>query len=160
MEHSRAQTYLFHGFTPEGLALRSLLSRMIPESKQFSDVLAGRLTALDVTYPATDPNAHPLTGVRAPALAFTATGTDLFALLRADAYLLLDLTRQGVLADRGEDRITVRGGALDHVPDGWEGVRAALIRPDGHVAWARTEQDDVKLAALVDVALTTALGRR
>ncbi|WP_416965947.1 hypothetical protein, partial [Streptomyces sp. Agncl-13] len=28
--------------------------RMIPESREFSDVLAGRLTALDVAYPTTD----------------------------------------------------------------------------------------------------------
>ncbi|MFI2209537.1 FAD-dependent monooxygenase [Streptomyces sp. NPDC020141] len=160
MEHSRAQTCLFHGFTPEGLALRSLLSRMISRSKEFSDVLAGRLTALDVAYPATDTRAHPLTGVRAPDLVLTATRTGLFALSRADAYLLLDLTARGVLADRGEERITVRGGAIDRVPDGWEGVRAALIRPDGHVAWAGTEQDDVRLAALADAALATALGRR
>ncbi|MEW1547952.1 FAD-dependent monooxygenase [Streptomyces tsukubensis] len=160
MEHSRAQTYLFHGFTPEGLALRSLLSRMIPRSKEFSDVLAGRLTALDVAYPAADPDAHPLTGARAPALAFAATDTDLFALVRADGYLLLDLTVRGVLGDRGGDRITVRGGVLDRAPDGWEDVRAALIRPDGHIAWAGTEEDDAELAALVDDAIATALGRR
>ncbi|MER6910459.1 FAD-dependent monooxygenase [Streptomyces sp. NPDC000594] len=160
MEHSRAQTYLFHGFTPEGRALRTLLSRMITQSKEFGDVLAGRLTALDVAYPATAPDAHPLVGVRAPALTFIGSDADLFALLRADAYLLLDLTTHGALAAHGEERITVRGGALDHVPHGWEDVRAALIRPDGHIAWAGTEQDDTELRALVDDALAAALGRR
>ncbi|MFE2042548.1 FAD-dependent monooxygenase [Streptomyces sp. NPDC059477] len=159
MEHSRAQTYLFHAFSPEGLALRDLLSRMVPRSREFSDFLAGRLTALDVTYPGADPAAHPLTGVRAPDLTFTGTDADLFALLRADSYLLVDLTSGGVLAGRGQERIAVRGGALDRVPEGWDGVRAALIRPDGHVAWAGTEPDDTKLAAEADTVIASALGR-
>jgi hypothetical protein len=159
MEHSRAQTYLFHAFTPEGLALRDLLSRMVPESREFSDVLAGRLTALDVAYPSTDPAAHPVTGTRAPDLALPGTDSTLFGALRADSYLLLDLTADGALADRAQQRITVHGGAPDRTRDAWEDVRAALIRPDGHVAWAWTEQDDIKLAAQVDTVAATTLGR-
>ncbi|MEU9954927.1 FAD-dependent monooxygenase [Streptomyces sp. NPDC050982] len=159
MEHSRAQTYLFHAFSPEGLALRALLSRMVPQSREFSDVLAGRLTALDVVYPSNDPAAHPVTGTRAPDLTLTGTDSGLFGALRADSYVLLDLTVDAALAGRAQDRITVHGGAPDRTRDAWEDVRAALIRPDGHVAWAWTEQDDTKLGAHVDAVITTALGR-
>ncbi|MGH1551257.1 FAD-dependent monooxygenase [Streptomyces sp. L7] len=159
MEHSRAQTYLFHAFTPEGLALRDLLSRMVPESREFSDVLAGRLTALDVAYPSPDPAAHPVTGTRAPDLALPGTDSTLFGALRADSYVLLDLTAEGTLADRARQRVAVHGGAPDRTRPAWEDVRAALIRPDGHVAWAWTEQDDIKLAAQVDTVVATTLGR-
>ncbi|MGW1215283.1 FAD-dependent monooxygenase [Streptomyces sp. NPDC002499] len=159
MEHSRAQTYLFHAFTPEGLALRDLLSRMVPESREFSDVLAGRLTALDVAYPSADPAAHPVTGTRAPDFALPGTDSTLFGALRADSYVLLDLTAAGALTDRAQDRVTVHGGAPDRTRDAWKDVRAALIRPDGHVTWAWTEEDDTKLAAQVDAVVATALGR-
>lgn len=167
VEHSRAQTHLFHAFTPEGLALRDLLSRLVPRSKEFGEVLAGRLSGLDVAYPGGGPAAHPLTGTRAPGLTFTGTGTgtgtdpgaDLFALLRADAYLLLDLTPGGVLADRARDHVTVHHGVPDRPRAGWEGLRAVLVRPDGHLAGAWTEQDDTELRAAVDGALATALGR-
>lgn len=53
----------------------------------------------------------------------------------------------------------MHGGAPDRARDAWEDVRAALIRPDGHVVWAWTEEDDTKLAAQVDAVITTALGR-
>ncbi|MEU7889645.1 hypothetical protein AB0B54_29420 [Microbispora bryophytorum] len=40
---------------------------------------------------------------------------------------------------------------------GWRRVRAALIRPDGHVAWASEEDDDAALrsAAATALAATT-----
>ncbi|WP_405843767.1 FAD-dependent monooxygenase [Streptomyces sp. NBC_01518] len=158
MEHSRAQTYLFHAFTPEGLALRDLLSRMVPESREFSDVLAGRLTALDVAYPSADPAAHPVTGTRAPDLPLPSTDGTLFGALRADSYVLLDLTAEGALADRARQRVTVHSGAPDGTRPAWADVRAALIRPDGHVTWAWTDEDDTKPAAGVDAVVATALG--
>ncbi|MFS8204127.1 FAD-dependent monooxygenase [Streptomyces sp. CWNU-52B] len=186
MEHSRAQTALMTGFTPEGLALRSFLSEMIATQPAFGQALSERLTALAVSYPGPDPTAHPLTGTRAPDLAFTDSEGGLFGLLRADRHLLLDLT-QGVLAERvltrgpitdgpitegpitdgpladgtGVDRscpgLTVRTGLLDRPPAAWAPVRAALIRPDGHVAWAGAGRDDSVLAAGADRALADAL---
>ncbi|MGQ4433673.1 MULTISPECIES: aromatic-ring hydroxylase C-terminal domain-containing protein [unclassified Streptomyces] len=159
MEHSRARTCLFHAFSPEGLALRDLLSRMVPQSREFSDVLAGRLTALDVAYPSTDPTAHPVTGTRAPDLPLTGTDGTLFGALRADSYVLLDLTADGALAGRTQRRVRIHAGAPDGTRPAWADVRAALIRPDGHVAWARTEEDDTKVTARVDAVVATALGR-
>ncbi|MEU6196664.1 hypothetical protein [Streptomyces sp. NPDC047061] len=54
--------------------------------------------------------------------------------------------------------MTVHGGSPDRAHDGWDDGRAALIRPDGHVARAWTEQDDAKLGAAVDDGITAALG--
>ncbi|MCX4536932.1 hypothetical protein OHA79_08095 [Streptomyces sp. NBC_00841] len=39
-------------------------------------------------------------------------------------------------------------------PAAWSGVRAALIRPDGHVAWAGTDRDDDRLAAVANEAVS------
>ncbi|MGP3690333.1 FAD-dependent monooxygenase [Streptomyces sp. IBSNAI002] len=73
MEHSRAQTAVMATFTPEGLALRSLLDGMIATRPEFGRALSERLTGHSVGYPAADPGAHPLTGTRAPGLAVTGT---------------------------------------------------------------------------------------
>ncbi|MFK0159743.1 FAD-dependent monooxygenase [Streptomyces sp. NPDC090499] len=158
-EHSRAQTLLLTTFTPQALAMRSLVAQLIATVPEFGRVLAGKISAIGIGYPGDDPAAHPLTGTRAPQLAFTGTDITLFGLLRADSYLLLDLTGSGVLADRAQQRITVHGGTLDPVPEGWDDVRAALVRPDGHVARAWTHQDDAKLGTAVDDDLAAVLGR-
>ncbi|MEV7284596.1 FAD-dependent monooxygenase [Streptomyces sp. NPDC093252] len=159
-EHSSAQTHLLTSFTPQGLAARSLFSSLIRSVPELAEQLALRLTALGVHYGGPGADAHPVTGSRAPDLAFGGSGGDtLFGLLRADAYLLADLTDGGVLADRAQERIRVHGGATPGDRETWSGVRAALIRPDGHVAHAWTEPDDDKLAATVDETLATTLGR-
>ncbi|MFJ8603216.1 FAD-dependent monooxygenase [Streptomyces shenzhenensis] len=161
VEHSRAQTALMTTFTPEGLDLRSLLSGMVATQPAFSRALSERLTALAVSYPITDPAAHPLTGICAPDLAFTGTDHGLFALLHPDAYLLLDLTPGGTLGDRALPGLAVHTGTLDRPPAAWSTLRAALIRPDGHVAWAGDERDDAMLSAAVGriIAATAAGGR-
>ncbi|MFI2376619.1 FAD-dependent monooxygenase [Streptomyces sp. NPDC018964] len=154
-EHSRAQTALMTTFTPEGLDLRAVLSRLIATLPELNRTLAERLTALTVTSPHPDPTAHPLTGTRAPDLAFTGTDDTLFTLLPPDTPLLLDLTADHTLDDRTPRGLTVRTGTLEEPPDTWTGVRAALIRPDGHIAWAGTDRDDTTLSAAADRAIAT-----
>ncbi len=151
-EHSRAQTALMAAFTPENLALRSFLSAMIAERPEFNRDLSERLTALAVHYPAGDPTAHPLTGTRAPDLAFAGSDSGLFTLLRADAHLLLDLSPGAADTPSSRPGLFVHTGTLHRPPAEWAGVRAALIRPDGHVAWATTA-DDADLTAVVNRAL-------
>lgn len=154
MEHSRAQTALMTAFTPEGLDLRSLLSGMIATQPGLNGALSERLAGLAVRYPAPEVTAHPLTGTRAPDLAFADSTRTLLTELRPADYLLLDLTA-GVLADRNRPGLAVRIGRLDHPPTAWTTVRAALVRPDGHVSWVGTEPDDTALAAAADRALAT-----
>jgi hypothetical protein len=93
---SRAQVALMTAFTPEGLGLRGLLAQLITTLPGLNDRLAAQVSSLAVTYPATNPGAHPLTGTRAPDLTLGDTG--LFALLRVDRHILLDLTGNGRLA--------------------------------------------------------------
>ncbi|MFI6768029.1 FAD-dependent monooxygenase [Streptomyces sp. NPDC050355] len=132
---TRAQTALMNSYTPETTALRTLLGRLIATVPAFSLELAGYLSALSVTYPASE--GHPLTGRRAPDLALD--GTVLFALLRPGRHVLLDLTGLEVLQS------PCHRATLTERPAEWSDVRAALVRPDGHVAWASNEPDDEAL---------------
>ncbi|MFD0269333.1 FAD-dependent monooxygenase [Streptomyces sp. NPDC127106] len=155
-EHSRAQTALMSSFTPENLALRTLLGDVIVRRPAVNEDLSERLTALAVRYPATVPDAHPLTGTRAPDLAFAGSDAGLFALLRADAHLLLLLSGGDRPSTPDRPGLVVRTGALHRPPAAWADVRAALIRPDGHVAWIGTEGNDADLAAAAQEALAAA----
>ncbi|MFD8981864.1 FAD-dependent monooxygenase [Streptomyces sp. NPDC059564] len=155
MEHSRAQTALMTGFTPENLALRSLLSAMVAREPEFNRSLAERLTALCVSYPSADPAAHPLTGTRAPDLGFIGSEGGLFSLLRADAHVLLDLADGGGLSVLEKPGLAVRIATLRQPPAAWAEVRAALIRPDGHIAWAGTETGGAALVAAAERALAS-----
>ncbi|MET9290662.1 FAD-dependent monooxygenase [Streptomyces sp. NPDC003077] len=145
-EITRAQTALMTAFTPEGRSLRALFSDMIGTLPAVNDRLAGQISALSVTYPPTDPDAHPLTGTRAPDL--TIAGRGLFSLLRADGYLLLDLTENGtaLLTDLVRPGLRLHAGAVDEPPAAWRDVRVALIRPDGHVAWAGSDPGETAAA--------------
>ena len=129
---TRAQTALMTSYTPETLALRSMLSEFIADLPAFSRTLANRLSALDVAYPSS-PDAHPLTGHRAPNLRFT-NGTGLFDLLRPARHVHVGV---------GETDDAVPAGPLLSPPAEWAGVTSALIRPDGHVAWATEEADSL-----------------
>jgi 2-polyprenyl-6-methoxyphenol hydroxylase-like FAD-dependent oxidoreductase len=62
-EHTLAQTALITATNPTGQALRALLSGLVRTLPDLSLILARRLTALDVRYPA-PPGAHPLVGTR------------------------------------------------------------------------------------------------
>lgn len=156
-ETSRAQVALMTAFTTEGLSLRGLLARLITDLPGLNDRLAAQVSSLSVAYPPAGADAHPLTGTRAPDLALDGTG--LFALLRADGYLLLDLTGD---AARSLDRfarpgLRVRSGIPPLPPADWTGVRAALIRPDGHVAWAADEDGPALTESLTATLATTHL---
>ncbi|MFB9908766.1 FAD-dependent monooxygenase [Allokutzneria oryzae] len=98
LRHTAAQTALMTAFTPEGQALRGLLSELIATQPGLSLELARKLSAVDVSY-------GEIVGSRSP----------VFARLPRGKAVELDLTD----AD---------------LPTGWEGVTAAVIRPDGHVA--------------------------
>ena len=60
--HTMAQTALITATTAEGLALRKLLSDLMGSLPEMNQLLARRLSALDVAYPAAD----PLVGTRVP----------------------------------------------------------------------------------------------
>lgn len=142
LESSKAQTALMTAFTPEGQALRALLSDLIATHPALSLDLATRLTALDVGYPAADPGAHPLTGARVPDLALR-DGRTVFTLLHEARHVLLDLGAgagalpPAVSAYAHDMRTSTYEGRLaPDAPEEWRALGAVLIRPDGHVGWA------------------------
>ncbi|GAA0396943.1 FAD-dependent monooxygenase [Streptomyces luteireticuli] len=140
---TRAQAALMTTYSDEGRALRTLVGHLIATVPEFARTLAERVSGLSVAYPpapdtsAPDAPAHPLTGRRAPDLRLGG-GTSLFGLLRHGRHVLLDLT--GKRSGRCPDAVFL-SARLDGSRDAWSRVRAALIRPDGHVAWASDEAD-------------------
>ncbi|MGK5552020.1 FAD-dependent monooxygenase [Actinomadura kijaniata] len=160
VEASRAQVALMTGFSPEGISLRTLLGRLIATDPSVNRTLAERLTGLAVRYPPDDPAAHPLTGTRAPDLAFTG-GETLFSLLRTGSCVLLDLTGApgGPFARLARPGLVTCSRSLAEPPPGWSQVRAVLLRPDGHVAWAGTA-DDAALERALSRILRTGERRR
>ncbi|GIH62765.1 putative aromatic compound monooxygenase YhjG [Microbispora siamensis] len=161
---TRGQTALMTTFTPENLALRSVLDDAIARVPEFSRFLAEQVSGIGVSYGRNAAD-HPLVGTRAPDLRLS-DGSGLFALLVPGRYVLLDLTGAGRALPGGVTTsralptppgLTVRADEPVESRAGWRRVRAALVRPDGHVAWASEEDDDVALrsAAATALAATT-----
>ncbi|MFI2206723.1 FAD-dependent monooxygenase [Streptomyces sp. NPDC020192] len=141
-QNTQAQTALMTTFTPQGAALRELMSTLLarPETNAH---LAGLLSGLSVSYDTPDAG-HPLDGHRAPNLRLP-DGDTVLRRLRVDRFLLLDFTPAGELA-------ALDSSAVEVVPAGpWSGLAAALVRPDGYIAraWSVADADQVR-AALTD----------
>jgi 2-polyprenyl-6-methoxyphenol hydroxylase-like FAD-dependent oxidoreductase len=132
-EHTLAQSTLISATTPDGVALRSLLSTLIATVPELSLALARMLSALDVAYPSAG---HPLAGTRVPGL---------FALLRSGRPVLLDTT--GALG--GEVTALAATLGIDVVAgaQSWTTAAVVVVRPDGHVWWASDSTDDAEVAA-------------
>ncbi|AHH95652.1 monooxygenase [Kutzneria viridogrisea] len=111
-----AQSALMTTFTPAGGALRDLVSGLIADGTLTSE-LAGWISGIAVRYPA-PPGAHPLVGARWP----EAIG------LPVDRMTKVDFTPDHRLGWRPARP--------------WQGLAAAVIRPDGHVAQAWDSAED------------------
>ncbi|MDN3264558.1 FAD-dependent monooxygenase [Streptomyces sp. CSDS2] len=133
---------------PEVEPLRDLFAELLrlPPARAH---LAAMISGVDVRYPVgAEGDRHPLLGARSPRLRLdTEAGpTDTFAVSRAGSGVLLDLagaTRLGpAVAPWTDGRVrVVRGTAGPDAPFG-----AALLRPDGHVAWADGTERDLHAA--------------
>ncbi|WP_037827030.1 FAD-dependent monooxygenase [Streptomyces sp. NRRL B-1347] len=139
---TRAQTALMTAYSAEGRALREVLGSAVATVPAFSRRLADGLSGLGVayataytdTYETRDGGGdHPLTGRRAPNLRL-GPGVRLFDLLREGRPVLLDFAGQ---ADGPSADVLVHQGPPVGDRADWAGVGSALIRPDGHVGWAR-----------------------
>jgi len=160
VEDTLAQYALVSNITREGRALRARFNELLGSHPSVTRELSIRLAALDVVYPGSGgAAAHPLTGRRVPDLELEgAPVPSVFGLLRTARFVLLDLTGGELdLADAGagerSDRLEVAAGRLGEAkakarPE-WAQVRAVLLRPDGHVAWA---SDNAGKAAIVEEA--------
>jgi 2-polyprenyl-6-methoxyphenol hydroxylase-like FAD-dependent oxidoreductase len=126
---TQAQTALMTNFSPDGRQLRALMSELIAEVPALATNLARRLSGLRVRYPAPR-GAHPLVGERVPDLPLTEDGR-VFAALRPGGFVLLDFA--GAVRAQG---VPLHRVASTRGRPEWANVEAALVRPDGHVAWA------------------------
>ncbi len=172
VEDTLAQYALVSNITREGRALRARFNELLAAHPSLNWGLSLRLAALDVTYPDAGAGArsrHPLTGRRVPDLALEGAAVpSVFGLLRTARFVLLDLTGGKLgLADAAAasvagaraDRLEVAAGRLapaerEARPEWAEGrLRALLIRPDGHVAWASGEPDPAAVARAAERAL-------
>ncbi len=129
LRSTQAQAALMTSFSPDGRQLRALLSDLIGDRPEFARTLAEQLSGLSVAYPAA-PGAHTLTGHRAPDLPLT-DGRSLFATLTDARHVLVDIA--GGLGAVG-DLPLARAVPIHDRPE-WAGVTAALVRPDGYLAW-------------------------
>jgi rifampicin monooxygenase len=131
LDNTRAQMHLL-STEPGPQAVRRLLSELM----DFDDVtrhLSEKIAGISIRYDLGD--GHRLLGRRLRDVQLP--GGRLFELLRNGRGLLLDST----------GRLSVQGWAdrVDHVVDISEelDVPAALLRPDGHVAWVGQDQQDL-----------------
>ncbi|MER7027893.1 MULTISPECIES: FAD-dependent monooxygenase [Streptomyces] len=131
LAHTRAQMTLL-GTDPGPAALRALLSRLM-EIEEVNRHITGLITAVDVRYDLG--GGHALLGRRMRDLPLTRGR--LYERMHDGRGLLLDRTRKLTVAG-WEDRV-------DRVPDNAVApdVPAALLRPDGHVAWVGDDQGEL-----------------
>ncbi|MGW1360303.1 rifampin monooxygenase [Streptomyces chartreusis] len=129
--NTRAQITLL-GSEPGPTALRELFSKLM-DFAEVNRYVTGMITAVDVRYDFGE--GHELLGRRMRDL----------PLERGRLYELTHDGR-GLLLDR-TGRLSVKGWAdrVDHVVDAGEelDVPAALLRPDGHVAWVGEDQEEL-----------------
>jgi 2-polyprenyl-6-methoxyphenol hydroxylase-like FAD-dependent oxidoreductase len=148
--HTLAQGALIQAMSPEGLELRGLMNRLLAEHPSVTAALVQELTGLDVAYPSL--GSHPLVGARVPAP--TAT----LSLLASGRPLLLLFANQSL--PQSQSAAAALGFIVAQAPSslssrpGWDGLAAAIVRPDGHV-WriveASPQADASLLSCLADL---------
>lgn len=145
LANTRAQSLLILGgddVTP----LREVLTELL-DQPEVARHLAGRVSGLDIRY-AVGAGRHPLLGARLPQLTLDhgSRRTTSTELLRTGRGLLLDLADNARLrrrADSWSDRIDIVTAAARDLRDySNPTTTAALVRPDGHVAWAAPGSHD------------------
>lgn len=157
IDDTLAQTAVIAVPGREGHALRAMMTTMLAENPVLNSRLAVSASGIDVTYPPGAP-AHPLVGRRVPNLELQ-DGSNVFALLRPGKFCLVGLAADVVASALRRDALadlSVAPGGFAASPPPWAEVGAALIRPDGHLAWAadRDTSSDLAAAAAAGAALT------
>ncbi|MFC7534878.1 rifampin monooxygenase [Actinoplanes sp. GCM10030250] len=136
LDNTRAQTVLM-SLEPGPRAVRRLLAELM-DFEEVNRYLIEKITAIGVHYDLGD--GHELLGRRVRDVPLKQGR--LYELMRRGRGLLLDRT----------GRLTADGwaGRVDHVADGSDELDApaVLLRPDGHVAWAGDDQQDLSRSLL------------
>jgi 2-polyprenyl-6-methoxyphenol hydroxylase-like FAD-dependent oxidoreductase len=137
IDDSLAQCGLIANRSREGIALRDRFDTILAAHPSLGRELAVRLSGLSIRYPAAERTA----GARVPDLDLRgAPAPTVFGLLRAAKFVLLNLGPAGTApasfaGHPGAGRVDIVTAELAGDHPAWSGVRAMLIRPDGHTAW-------------------------
>ncbi|MCA8830919.1 FAD-dependent oxidoreductase [Hymenobacter pini] len=138
LDWSRAQVAVMKP-TPESQALRSILQDLL-HTRDGATYFAGRIWGLSTQYELGE--SHPLVGRSAPHFAFL-DGTTSNELLHDGRGMLLDFGNHNFLpalaSEYGSQLKYVAAQAQQQL-----GLQALLVRPDGFVAWAASEEPDVQ----------------
>lgn len=152
MENTRAQLALFAPESPEQVALRNMVSEAlsVPDLNRMWALRVGGYDLVCEAEAEGPEEGHPLLGMLTPDIDFAeGPAASLYPLLHDGRFVLLDLggsTGLAQLAAGASDRVrhaAVRAGT--DRPD-WQGLTAALIRPDGHLLWATRAADPLPRA--------------
>jgi hypothetical protein len=143
IDDTLAQTALITVPGREGQALRAMMTRALTEDRALNSRLAVAASGIAVAYPPGD-GAHPLVGRRVPNLALE-DGSDVFRLLERGRFCIIGISPAAIADSLGAwalADLSVSAGGFAAPPSPWAGLSAALIRPDGHLAWAADRDPD------------------
>jgi 2-polyprenyl-6-methoxyphenol hydroxylase-like FAD-dependent oxidoreductase len=150
IQDTLAQTAVVAAQGREGQALRAMLASALTASPDFNRRLAVAASGVDVAYPA-GAGDHPLTGRRVPNLKLT-DGSDVFGRLTPGRFVLTGIPPGDLAGQAGPDAgaaVAATGNGFAGAQPPWDSVAAALIRPDGHLAWAAGAPDPTGAAAVL-----------
>jgi hypothetical protein len=153
IDDSLAQCALIANPTREGITLRDRFNTILGTYPALAQDLSLRLSGLAIHYPTAD--TAPV-GERVPDLELKGPpATTIFALLPPAKFILLNLvsatpaaptTPAAPIPAGYADRLNVVTAELAEDHPAWTGLRSALIRPDGYLAWATHAADPPPLA--------------
>ncbi|WP_405083092.1 monooxygenase [Paenibacillus chitinolyticus] len=140
LRNTEVQTLLLDT-TPPIMEMRGMLSKLlsIPEANY---QIAAQIAAIDVHYaPDAEAPPHPLNGKRSKDITLRLKNeqqVSVYQLLHKGTFLLLQLNCNEQNEENWEDyrNLQIVSASLDVTDDDWNDVHSALIRPDGHIAWA------------------------
>ncbi|MDH7795597.1 MULTISPECIES: FAD-dependent monooxygenase [unclassified Beijerinckia] len=157
LESVKTQCVLQFNFGPEGVAMKRRFSEHLLPLPDVQRKLVLELSGLEAPYPSAS-GSHPLTGARCPDVdVMTRDGrsTRITEMLRDRQFVLLDLEGYGRQFDAlpvAGRPIAVHRVCLGRVPQALDEVKGLLVRPDGYVAWASTQANQL---AAVEAQLNT-----
>jgi hypothetical protein len=154
IDDTLAQTAIIAVTGREGQALRGMMTAALAENAALNAKFAVFASGTDVTYSAGTP-AHPLVGRRVPNLTLSG-GPDVFGMLRDGQFGMVGIAADTLASRLGPDALTslsLAPGGFASATGPWDRVGAALIRPDGHLAWAADRESGADVAAEAAAAL-------
>lgn len=149
----RTSGVIMRGVTMRPGILRAIRDRLLPLAAECPPLVrraAGRVSALDLAYPAPR-GSHPLAGRRAPDVPLAGrTHRRLYGTLRSGRFLL-------VLPPGSDPRAALPDGWADRVDVATAGGptrTVVLVRPDAYIAWADGDAEPGRRADAIRAALT------